>query len=127
MPEIGNILLGGRERVAGLTRNPLGARSPSPSGGGTTITDEEWRRVIQEGGKVPVAAALRCRVRYFADGAVLGSEEFVQGIFEEFRSQFGAKRKSGPRRMKGSDWEGLTVLRDLRAVVLDPHRDAPQL
>ncbi len=90
--------------------------SPSPSGG-AKIADDEWRRVIEAGGKVPVAAALRCRVRYFTDGAVLGSEEFVQGIFEEFRSQFGAKRKSGPRRMKGSDWEGLTVLRDLRREV----------
>ena len=59
----------------------------------------------------------RCRVRYFTDGAALGSEEFVQGIFEEFRSQFGAKRRRGPRQMKGSDWEGLTVLRDLRREV----------
>ena len=90
------------------------SRSPS---GGATIPDEEWRKVIQSGGKVPVAAALRCRVRYFTDGAVLGSEGFVQGVFEEFRSQFGAKRKSGPRRMKGSDWEGLTVLRELRREV----------
>ena len=90
--------------------------SPSPSGG-TTIPDEKWRNVIQKGGKVPVAAALRCRVRYFTDGAVLGSEEFVQGIFLEFKSQFGTKRKSGPRQMKGSDWEGLTVLRDLRREV----------
>ncbi len=90
--------------------------SPSPSGG-AKISDEEWRKVIEEGGKVPVAAALRCRVRYFADGAVMGSEEFVQGIFEEFRNQFGANRKSGPRRMKGSGWEGLTVLRDLRREV----------
>ena len=90
--------------------------SPSPSGG-AKISDEHWRKVIEEGGKVPVAAALRCRVRYFTDGAVLGSEEFVQEIFEEFRNQFGAKRKSGPRRMKGSDWEGLTVLRDLRREV----------
>ncbi len=89
-------------------------RSPS---GGATIPDEEWRKVIQSGGKVPVAAALRCRVRYFTDGAVLGSEGFVQGVFEEFRSQFGAKRKSGPLRMKGSDWEGLTVLRELRREV----------
>ena len=90
--------------------------SPSPRGG-AKISDKEWKKVILEGGKVPVAAALRCRVRYFTDGAALGSEEFVQGIFEEFRSQFGAKRKSGPRQMKGSDWEGLTVLRDLRREV----------
>ena len=39
---------------------------------------EEWLRVLEEGGELPVAAALRCRVRYFADGAVLGSKEFVR-------------------------------------------------
>ena len=91
--------------------------APSLRGGGGTIPEEEWRKVMREGGKVPVAAALRCQVRYFTDGAVLGSEEYVARIFEEFRSQFGPKRRSGPRRMKGSDWEGLMVMRDLRKEV----------
>ena len=91
---------------------------PSLSGGGT-IPEEEWSKVMREGGKVPVAAALRCCVRYFTDGAVLGSEEYVARIFEEFRSQFGPKRKSGPRKMRGSDWEGLMVMRDLRREVFD--------
>ena len=90
--------------------------APSLKGGGM-IPEEEWRKVMREGGKVPVAAALRCRVRYFTDGAVLGSEEYVGRIFEEFRSQFGPKRKSGPRQMRGSDWEGLMVMRDLRREV----------
>ena len=85
--------------------------------GGGTIPEEEWRKVMREGGEVPVAAALRCQVRYFTDGAVLGSEAYVARIFEEFRSQFGPKRKSGPRGMKGSDWEGLMVMRDLRKEV----------
>ena len=70
--------------------------------------------MLEEGGELPVAAALRCRVRYFADGAVLGSKEFVESIFLEYRDQFGRRRRSGARKMKGSDWEGLTVLRDLR-------------
>ena len=79
-----------------------------------SIPMEEWLRVLEEGGELPVAAALRCRVRYFADGAVLGSKEFVESIFLEYRDQFGRRRRSGARKMKGSDWEGLTVLRDLR-------------
>ena len=90
---------------------------PSLRGGGGTIPEGKWRTVMREGGALPVAAALRCRVRYFTDGAVLGSEEYVARIFEEFRSQFGPKRKSGPRQMRGSDWEGLTVMRDLRREV----------
>ena len=66
---------------------------------------------------MPVAAAVRCRVRYFTDGGVIGSREYVQDIFESFRAKFGSKRRNGPRRMKGSDWDGLTVLRDLRTEV----------
>ncbi len=69
---------------------------------------------MERGARLPVNAAVRCRVRYFTDGAVLGSQEYVQSIFESFRGQFGTRRKSGPRRMKGSDWEGLVVLRDPR-------------
>ncbi len=56
-------------------------------------------------------------MRYFTDGAVLGSREFVERIFLEHRDQFGKRRRSGARRMKGSDWEGLTVIRDLRKEV----------
>ena len=56
------------------------------------------------------------RVRYFSDGAVLGSKELgscghvvadssvVQGYFEGRRDRFGAKRRDGPRKMRGSDW-----------------------
>ena len=61
---------------------------------------------------------LRCRVRYFRDGAVLGSSEFVQEQFEAFRQYLSEQRKSGPRRMRGGDWDGLPVLRDLRKDVI---------
>lgn len=75
------------------------------------------RRILNAGGKVERAEALRCRVRYFTDGAVLGSKEFVQGYFEKNRDRFGAKRRDGPRRMRGSDWGELACIRDLRRQV----------
>ena len=81
------------------------------------ISDEAWRREMERGGRIPVAAAVRCRVRYFTDGAALGSPKYVEGVFDRFRDQFGPRRRSGARRMKGSDWEGLAVLRDLRREV----------
>jgi hypothetical protein len=34
----------------------------------------------QDDGQLPKAAILRCRVRYFTDGAILGSAEFVRGF-----------------------------------------------
>ena len=71
-------------------------------------------KVMNEGGKVPREEALRCRVRYFTDGVALGSREFVQGCFESNRELFGANRRDGPRRIRGSDWGSLRCLRDLR-------------
>jgi hypothetical protein len=61
---------------------------------------------------------LRIRVRYLADGAVLGSRRFVDGVFHRCRSRFSARRRDGARRMKGAEWGGLCVLRDLRSNVL---------
>ncbi|NCD33006.1 MAG: hypothetical protein EOL87_06240 [Spartobacteria bacterium] len=43
---------------------------------------------------------LMCRCRYFTDGQVLGSKEFVEEFFAENRDYFGPKRKKGRRRVK---------------------------
>ncbi len=82
------------------------------------IDPQKAKTVLEGGGKLSVAELLRCRVRYFSDGAVLGSNEFVQEQFETFRNYLSDNRKSGPRRMRGGDWGGLTVLRDLQKDVI---------
>ncbi|MCG8599211.1 MAG: transposase, partial [Verrucomicrobiales bacterium] len=85
------------------------------------FSEEAVDKVIHEGGKVPVRRILRQRVRYFCDGAILGTAEFVNGIFEreqEKRMRFGEKRESGARRMRGADWGELRVLRDLQKDVI---------
>jgi hypothetical protein len=51
---------------------------------------------------VALGKMLRCRVRYFSDGAVLGSREFVDGVFRACRERFGEKRKSGARKLRGN-------------------------
>jgi hypothetical protein len=64
-----------------------------------------------------LAAMLRCRVRYFTDGAVIGSKAFVNDVFAAARERFTEKRKEGARRMKGSGKAAAGVLwsaRDLR-------------
>jgi putative transposase len=59
-------------------------------------------------------AALRCRVRYFTDGAALGSAAFVDEVFRQNRHRHGPRRTSGARKMQGADWGELRTLRDLR-------------
>ena len=63
---------------------------------------------------------LRCRVRYFTDGVVIGSREFVNEVFMQARGRFGPKRKDGARAMRGSGSAAKGVLwsvRDLRVRV----------
>ncbi len=64
-----------------------------------------------------MAAMLHHRVRYFTDGAVIGSKAFVNEAFLSARGRFTAKRKDGARRMKGSGAAAagtLWSMRDLR-------------
>jgi hypothetical protein len=82
------------------------------------FSQREIEAVLASGGKLTLAQALRCRVRYFTAGAVLGSREFVDAFFERQRAFFGGRRKSGGRRMKLAEWGGLQVLRDLKDEVL---------
>jgi putative transposase len=64
-----------------------------------------------------MAKMLLCRVRYFTDGAVIGSKEFVNEAFASARERFGPKRKDGARKLKGDGSAAggtLWSLRDLR-------------
>jgi REP element-mobilizing transposase RayT len=69
-------------------------------------------------GQLSLSDMLRCHVRYFNDGLVIGSRGFVDGFFEEHRHLFGEKRRSGARRMKGGGWNDLCAIRDLQKEAL---------
>ena len=77
------------------------------------IKREKALAELQKGKKISKVELLRCRVRYFSDGLVLGSQRFVEEVFEKRRKWFGAKRKTGPRGLPVSDG-ALYSLRDLK-------------
>ena len=67
-----------------------------------------------------MAGMLSKRVRYFTDGAVIGSKAFVNEAFDEARQRFTERRKDGARSMRGSGAAAKGVLwsvRDLRVGV----------
>lgn len=67
-----------------------------------------------------MAEMLRHRVRYFTDGAVIGSKGFVNEVFAAARDRFSANRKDGARRMRGAGKpaaDRLWSVRDLRVRV----------
>ena len=67
------------------------------------ISREEALKVMKEGGRLKRSDYLRCRVRYFSDGAALGSKEFVEEVFEGARELFSPNRKDGARTLKGME------------------------
>ena len=77
-------------------------------------TEKVVQVVEHERGHVPLHELMRCRIRYFTDGAVIGRAEFVDGVIESQRERFGKQRKTGARKMRGANWGGLTTLRELR-------------
>jgi len=65
------------------------------------IPREKALEVLAKGGKLSQADYLRCKVRYFSDGAVIGGKVFVEEMFAAFRDRFGPKRKDGARPLGG--------------------------
>lgn len=67
--------------------------------------------------EIPYGRMLRCRIRYFTDGAVIGSRAFVNEAFVQARERFGKRRQDGARALRGvaSSAKGLLwSARDLR-------------
>jgi REP element-mobilizing transposase RayT len=78
------------------------------------LESEDNETVLEDLG---MAKMLRCRIRYFTEGAVIGSKEFVNEAFASARDRFGPKRMNGARKMKGDAAaanRALWSLRDLR-------------
>jgi REP element-mobilizing transposase RayT len=78
---------------------------------------EKARLEKKDANDLKIAQVVQCKVRYFKDGAVLGSRKFVNDFFESQRNRFGPKRKDGARKPRGS-LKGLAgeiwSLRDLK-------------
>jgi REP element-mobilizing transposase RayT len=91
------------------------------------LSAEEVAKVLTSKGKLPLSEYLRCRVRYFCDGAVFGGQEYVEGIFKEHRNRFGLKRKTGARRMRGLQDAPLYTLRALRVGVFGESKPRPKV
>jgi putative transposase len=85
------------------------------------ISEDEMERERTNDGEIEFGKLLRCRVRYFTDGAVIGSRSFVNEAFADARERFGSKRKTGARKLRGvaapaGAW--LWSLRDLKKGVM---------
>ena len=77
------------------------------------ISAEAVAEVWAAGGRLSFEQLLRCRVRYFTSGVVIGSTSFVEAFFAARREMFSIRRSSGARKLRGGDWGQLRTARDL--------------
>ena len=78
------------------------------------VSADRLQEVIRSDGRVPLQELLRVRVRYFADGLALGSQNFIADILVQHREEFSSKRKHAGVALPEESWGGLQVFRDLR-------------
>ena len=71
-------------------------------------------KVLSGDGTLPKAVALRCRIRYFTDGAILGSASFLQDYATAWQLERQRKHPPKVHTLKGSNWGDLAVMQGLR-------------
>lgn len=85
------------------------------------ISDMSRKKALQvlekEDARLPRSTVLRCRVRYFTDGAILGSEAFVKSHAGAWQLERQRKHPPRPHLLRGADWQGLATIRGLRSSV----------
>jgi len=82
------------------------------------LSPEKLAQALAKRGKLTRGQLLRCRVRYFTKGVVIGARPFVESVFRQNRTLFGGQRKAGARPLRFGEWGGLCSLRDLRREVV---------
>jgi REP element-mobilizing transposase RayT len=81
---------------ADYRRTVIGAGA-APRTNKAAITEKLLEETTRENGRLPVATVLRCRIRYFTDGAVLGGQVFVAQQLTRYRRLTGRRRRATPR------------------------------
>jgi REP element-mobilizing transposase RayT len=97
-------------------REMLFGKGSSPTIGGAAIDRKSAARVLEtEQGYLPRTVLLRCRIRYFTEGAILGSQEFVQSHTAQWRLSTGRKFRPKPKTIHTKEApEGLSVMKRVR-------------
>ena len=112
---------GGRdwEETQSIYRQFLFGTGSGPREKGGVIPVEDFRKVVAAGGRLALADVLRCRVKYFTEGAVLGSRAFVQVHLAAYRLRTGRRRSTpAPSLPPLADCGDLAALRGVRGLAI---------
>jgi putative transposase len=94
-----------------------GSTLRSAQAGKVRMGRETAAKLMASGNEIPLPDALRCRVRYFTDGALLGGNDFIAGWFARHRHRLHPRASPSPKPLKGKPWQGLAAYRGLQKAV----------
>jgi len=98
-------------------RELIFGKRATDSGVSEMSRDKALKVLEQEDAILPKATVLRCRVRYFTDGAILGSQEFVRGYLGFWQLEKRRKHPPKVKPLRGADWQDLATIQALRKQV----------
>ena len=110
---------GGTEAALQAHRSLIFGKGGDPmENKGLVLDRKKVAKVIEEqDGVLPRAAVLRCRVRYFSDGVILGSSEYVRSFANSVQRDLRRKRPPKVNPLRGAVWGDVAVLQGLRRQV----------
>ncbi|MEN9840327.1 MAG: hypothetical protein RL376_127 [Verrucomicrobiota bacterium] len=106
----------GWEQAQAMYRLTLFGVGAAARPGEGTVSQEQLETVVKNNGRLPKHVVLRCRLRHFTDGAVIGGQTFVAEHLAAYSTHTGRRRKSAPKALPSlTDWGvDLLTLRGLR-------------
>jgi hypothetical protein len=99
----------------GLYRQMLFGKGARPIVGRGHISREAAAKVLNEqGDDLPMSVLLRCRIRFFTEGAVIGSSDFVRAQINSWTLSKERKHAPQPKSVVANDFDGIEVLKNVR-------------
>jgi len=83
--------------------------------GKASMTPAQLAKVMEAKGKLPLVTVLHCKIRYFTDGAVLGSKAFVAEQLALYRRKTGMRKHMTAQALPPiTEWGDLVAMRGVR-------------
>jgi len=92
----------------------FGKGSASATGASCIERAQAVQILEEEQGHLPTATLLRCRIRYFSEGAILGSREFVAAHMDAWQRSTQRKHRPKPCSFQAEAAEPLVVMKNVR-------------
>ena len=105
------------DETQAIYRQLLFGTGSGPRENNSNIAVDVFKMVAASGGRLPLADALRCRIKFLTEGAVLGSKAFVESHLAAYQHRMGRSRNTPVRELRCFADSEIAVMRNVRGSV----------